>query len=316
MTPLSQILNKTGLGYQTSKTSSKINHLLYMDDLKLYGKSQSEIESLLNTVCIFSSDIAMEFGLDKCAALIKNRGKITKTEGIELPNGSKIKNLEEKEPYKYLGILQADNIAHTEVKRKIGSEYIRRVRKILKSKLNGGNTIQAINTWAIPVIRYTAGIIDWTQAELETLDRKTRKIMTINHALHPRSDVDRLYLPRSSGGRGMLQVHQTVEEEKRGLEEYIKDSEEDALQMVNNAKLFNTNETKQAYKKEQVKNRAEKWKNKPLHGQYLHNISGKSDITKTWQWLKNGNLKKETNRGFNTGCTRTGTKNKCNKSKS
>ncbi|XP_053114534.1 uncharacterized protein LOC128328501 isoform X2 [Hemicordylus capensis] len=223
-----------------------------------------------------------------------NRGKITKTEGIELPNGSKIKYLEEKEPYKYLGILQADNIAHTEVKRKIGSEYIRRVRKILKSKLNGGNTIQAINTWAIPVIRYTAGIIDWTQAELEMLDRKTRKIMTINHALHPRSDVDRLYLPRSSGGRGMRQVHQTVEEEKRGLEEYIKDSEEDALQMVKNAKLFNTNETKQAYKKEQVKNRAEKWRNKPLHGQYLHNITGKSDITKTWQWLKNDNLKKET----------------------
>ncbi|XP_053149009.1 uncharacterized protein LOC128343627 isoform X2 [Hemicordylus capensis] len=190
--------------------------------------------------------------------------------------------------------VQADNIAHTEVKRKIGSEYIRRVRKILKSKLNGGNTIQAINTWAIPVIRYTAGIIDWTQAELETLDRKTRKIMTINHALHPRSDVDRLYFPRSSGGRGMLQVHQTVEEEKIGLEEYIKDSEEDALQMVKNEKLFNTNETKQAYRKEQVKNQAEKWRNKPLHGQYLHNISGKSDITKTWQWLKNGNLKKET----------------------
>ncbi|XP_053104449.1 uncharacterized protein LOC128324210 isoform X3 [Hemicordylus capensis] len=108
------------------------------------------------------------------------------------------------------------------------------------------------------------------------------------------SDVDRLYLPHSSGGRGMLQVHQTVEEEKRGLEEYIKDSEEDVLQMVKNEKLFNTNERKQAYKKEQVKNRAEKWRNKPLHGQYLHNISGKSDITKTWQWLKNGNLKKET----------------------
>ncbi|XP_053117875.1 uncharacterized protein LOC128329940 [Hemicordylus capensis] len=117
--------------------------------------------------------------------------------------------------------------------------------------------------------------------------------MTINHALQPHSDVDRLYLPRSSGGRGMLQVHQTVEEEKRGLEEYIKDSEEDALKKVNKEKLFNTNETKQAYKKKQVKNRAEKWRNKPLHGQYLHNISGKSDITKTWQWLKNGNLKKE-----------------------
>ena len=40
------------------------------------------------------------------------------------------------------------------------------IHKILKSKLNGGNTIQAINNWRVPVIRYTAGIVDWTIAEL------------------------------------------------------------------------------------------------------------------------------------------------------
>ena len=40
------------------------------------------------------------------------------------------------------------------------SEYNKRVRKILKSKLNGGNIIKAINSWAVPVVRYTAGIID------------------------------------------------------------------------------------------------------------------------------------------------------------
>ena len=56
--------------------------------------------------------------------------------------------------------------------------------------------IKAINSCAVPVVRYTAGIIDWTQAELEDLDRKTRKLMSAHHALHPQSDVDRLYLPR------------------------------------------------------------------------------------------------------------------------
>ena len=39
-----------------------------------------------------------------------------------------------------------------------------------KSKLNGGNIIKAINSWAVPVVRYTARIIDWIQAELENLD--------------------------------------------------------------------------------------------------------------------------------------------------
>ena len=75
------------------------------------------------------------------------------------------------------------------------SEYNKRVRKILKLKLNGGNIIKAINSWAVPVVRYTAGIIDWTQAELDDLDRKTRKLMSAYHALHPLSDVDRLYFP-------------------------------------------------------------------------------------------------------------------------
>ena len=48
---------------------------------------------------------------------------------------------------------------------------------------------------AVPVVRNTTGIIDWTQAELEDLDRKTRKFMSAHHALHPQSRVDRLYLP-------------------------------------------------------------------------------------------------------------------------
>ena len=201
MIPLSIILRKTGLGYQPSKNGSKISHLLYMDDLKLYSKTSSELESLLNTVRIFSNDIEMEFGLDKSATLVLNKGKPTQLENVKLPNNEIIKGLSLQESYKYLGILQGDNIKHDQVKEKTSKEYLKRLRKILKSKLNGGNSIKAINSWAVPVIRYTAGIIDWTKSELDELDRKTRKIMSANRALHPQSDVDRLFLPRKIGGR-------------------------------------------------------------------------------------------------------------------
>ena len=211
--PLTIILRKTGFGYQTSKNAAKTSHLLYMDDLKLYGKSAPELESLLNTLRIFSNDISMEFGLYKCAILTIQRGSVVQTEDINLPNNN-IRGLNLEESYKYLGILQADDIKHVLVKKKAASEYTKRVRNVLKSKLNGGNSIRAINSWAVPVIRYTAGIVDWTQAELEDLDRKTRKLMTANRALHLQSDVDRLYLPRQTGGRGLLQVKQAVEEEK------------------------------------------------------------------------------------------------------
>ena len=294
MIPMTTILRQTGLGYQTSKSATKISHLLYMDDLKLYGKSSNELESLLNTVRIFSTDISMEFGLEKCATLTIHKGKATHTEGLTLSNNNTIKGLSLEESYKYLGVLQAEDVKHRQVKKQTSAEYTNRVRKILKSKLNGGNTIQAINNWAVPVIRYTAGIVDWTIAELEDLDRKTRKLMTAHRTLHPQSDIDRLYLPRRIGGRGLLQIRQTVEEEIRNLSEYISSSTESALKEVITEGLLTVEDTKKEYKRKEMRNRQERWQNKALHGQYLKDTDGKTDCEITWNWLKNGYLKKET----------------------
>ncbi|KAJ7312127.1 hypothetical protein JRQ81_006469 [Phrynocephalus forsythii] len=152
-----------------------------------------------------------------------------------MPNGQAIK-YHQSEAYKYLGILQLDYIKHGQLKNVVSKEYIQRVRKVLKSKLNGGNTIKAINSWAIPVIRYTAGIINWTQMELDSLDRKTRKLMTFHYALHPHSDVDRLYLPRKLGGRSLLQVNQTVG--KACIGRLCKNSTQPALLEVKNKEMF------------------------------------------------------------------------------
>ena len=94
------------------------------------------------------------------------------------------------------------------------------------------------------MIRYTAGIVDWTIAELEDLDRKTRKLMTANRTLHPQNDIDRLYLPRRIGGRGLLQIRQTVKEEIRNLSEYISSSTENALKEVITEELLTVEDTK------------------------------------------------------------------------
>ena len=64
--------------------------------------------------------------------------------------------------------------------------------KVLELSLNGGNTVKAISTWAIAAVRYTAGIADWSADEMKPIDRKTRKLMNMNGALHPRADIDRL----------------------------------------------------------------------------------------------------------------------------
>ena len=100
MIPLTRILRKANTGYEFSASKVKINHLHYMDDLKLYGKSQKDLESLIQTVRIYSSDKGMDFGIEKCASLIMKRGKIVESHGISLPNDKLIRNLKEDESYK------------------------------------------------------------------------------------------------------------------------------------------------------------------------------------------------------------------------
>ena len=83
------------------------------------------------------------------------------------------------------------------VKSRVCGLYKQRLRLLLKSKLNSRNQIQAINSFAVPVVCYTAGIVDWTLQECAVLDRFTKKQMTLFKALHPRADIDRLYVHRS-----------------------------------------------------------------------------------------------------------------------
>ena len=67
LNPLSKELNRTGYNYGESGKCRLIGHLLYMDDLKLYGRNSDQLDGLLHTVRTISDDIQMKFGLDKCA---------------------------------------------------------------------------------------------------------------------------------------------------------------------------------------------------------------------------------------------------------
>ena len=143
----------------------------------------------------------MEFGIEKYAMLVMKSGKRHMTDGMELPNHDKIRTLEEKEIYKYLGILEADTIKQVKMKDKIRKEYLRRTRKLLVIKLSSRNLIKGINTWAVPLVRYSGLFLKWTRDELKQVDKGTRKLMTMHKALYPRDDIDRLYVYRKEGGR-------------------------------------------------------------------------------------------------------------------
>ena len=89
-----------------------------------------------------------------------------KSRGLNLPNGKLMKTIDE-EGYKYLGILEYDKVKEGEMKTEFVSEYKRRLRLILRSKLNGKNKIKAINSWAVAIMKYGAEVLEWRVNELK-----------------------------------------------------------------------------------------------------------------------------------------------------
>ena len=81
-----------------------------MDDLRLFAKRDNSLDALVQTVRIITDDKGMQFGIDKCVTLGLQRGKVVKSEGIDLQVGKKIESLEEDQSYKYLGALELKKI--------------------------------------------------------------------------------------------------------------------------------------------------------------------------------------------------------------
>ena len=205
----------------------------------------------------FSMDIGMEFGLGKCAGVVIRDGKRESHFWFELSDGSKIQDVDEG-GYKYLGVLEGANIMVKKMMEKVRGEYLRRVKLLAGSKLNGGNLIRGLNAWAVSVIRYTAGILDWTPKECKKMDTKTRKILTMNGGFHMQSSVDRLYIKRKDGGRGLMSVRDCVRSEELGLIEYVLGSDEWMLKATAEVLGFVPEEGKTVYKTRVEKERLER----------------------------------------------------------
>ena len=199
---------------------------------------------------------------------------------------------------------------------------------MLQSQLNSQNQIHAINSLAVPVVTYSFGIIDWTKNELKKIDIKTRKLMTANKAHHPKASVDRLYLKRVDGGRGLLQIEESYQLAVIGLATYLESQPADNMlsaalkfdkkrgnrsiaklskSFMNEADTtisepiegaepafmakLNKTRAKESIYNARVKNQ----KNMPLYGQFQRHVDeGFVNKENTWKWLHSANLKPET----------------------
>ena len=164
--------------------------------------------------------------MDKCAKATFKKGRLADSSNFELDVNTIIQDLEQEGTYKYLGVSEGDGVQHSQMKEKIRKEYYCRMWMALKSELNAANKLEAINTSAVPVVTYSFNIINWTLQELAKLDTKTRRFLTTYKIHHPKSDVDRLYLPRTEGGRGLIQLELSYKSTQDTLLHFVKDHDD------------------------------------------------------------------------------------------
>ena len=143
---------------------------------------------------------------------------------------------------------------------------VRRYHRHRQNRLFENNQRQ-FYTWAASLLRYSAAFAGWSKSEPQAIGR-TRKLFTIYGALHPKSDVDRLYIPRKKGVRGLISIQDCVELAIRALEVYVYGSEEGMIQAARRDKI-DALEAASVLKRSKKEKRLEDWEQKVLRGQYL-----------------------------------------------
>ena len=252
------------------------------------------------------------------------QGKLKSTSSIVLDIDTKIKELDQEETYKYLDIEEGDGIQHRKMKEKIRKECYRRVRVLLQSELNAKNKLEAINTLAIPVVSHSFNVVNWNLEDIKRINRKIRKLMTLNRMHHPKADVSRMYIPRKEGGRGMINLemiyktttigsniylessedrmlHAVLQhEQKKKLNSVVKESRKFKFQFNMAQKEIDINmkptkaakDIKKKAKNASLEDMKKGWRERPLHGKYpLRTDHADADKAATHQRLSGSSLK-------------------------
>ena len=118
------------------------------------------------------------------------------------------------------------------------------------------------------------------------MGQRTRKLITVHKALHPRDDVDRLYVSRKEGERGLASIEDSVDASMHRLKDYKEKHERGLITAIRN----NTDNT---IDNRMIITRKQKWEEKQFHGRFKRLINNISH-DKTWTWLRKGNFKRET----------------------
>ena len=165
--------------------------------------------------------------------------------------------------------------------------------------------MDAIKTYAMPILRYGFGILKWSQQELRKMDTKTRNILTKFGFHHPKSCTQRLYVSRKFSGRGLISVVDCYRQENTAMAKYLvanklNDPLVDIVRRVEAAKCYGIMAYSHSPRRGNAKDinieRYDLMLKKKLHGDYQskqhNNIN--VDPTLSYDWIRTSHLRPET----------------------
>lgn len=207
------------------------------------------------------------------------------------------------EYYKYLGYKQRSGIDHTTLKEELKHKYLQRLTKILRTELTARNKTKAINTYAIPILTYSFGVIRWTNTDLEALNTLTRSQCHKYRIHHIHSAIERFTLDRQEGGRGFIDIKNMNYQQVDNLRKYFIEKAETSL--IHKAIVHtDTSGTPLQFTRQDYDPTAnittanmkiENWKMKTLHGKHQQQLAQTYiDKQASNAWLRTGNIYSET----------------------
>lgn len=226
--PLSFALRKETMGYVV-RSGNSLTHSFFMDDLKLYARGRKRLVESMKVVERVSGSVGMKLGFEKCAVAHRSKSDM---ELEPVAAEARYRLAEQQSPYCYLGIHQVFNADCKTLRENLKKTYVKRLRRIWKSRLTGKEKVKAVNMWAVSIFRYYFGILKWTGTTLKDLDLETRRVLKKFKVHHANASLERLYLPRHMGGRGLSSLKLVWEREVVSLVAYVCGSEDPLLRQV------------------------------------------------------------------------------------
>ena len=157
--PPNHILTKCSGEYKLHELQEKINYLTYWDEIKLLIKNEKELKSLIQAMKIYSEDIGMEFGIEKCSILIIKEENINNGRNTTAKS-RKNQKARRKENLQILGNIGSWHRQTSGDERKNFKRISQGNEKTTRNKtIYNGNLIKSINTWTVPLVRYSGSFL-------------------------------------------------------------------------------------------------------------------------------------------------------------